>query len=44
MVYHSIQIPVDIMEGITDAQAREMAKNLEFEGAALEEVNHILKK
>ena len=33
-----IQIPVDIVEGITDTQAREMAASLEFRGPSLEEV------
>ena len=34
-----MQIPVDVMEGITDAKAREMATNLEFRGDALEKVS-----
>ena len=34
-----MQIPVDIWEGITQEQARQMAENLEFKGTALEEVN-----
>ena len=33
-----LQIPIDIMEGITDAKAREMAANLEFKGASLDDV------
>jgi len=34
-----LQIPVDIMEGMTDAQARQMAENLEFRGPARDEVS-----
>lgn len=33
-----LQIPVDVLEGITDRQARKMAENLEFKGPALDEV------
>ena len=36
-----VQIPVDIMTGVTDEQCREMAQNLEFKGSALTEV-HLL--
>ena len=31
------------MEGVTDAQARQMATNLEFKGAALEEATNQIK-
>ena len=34
-----VQIPVDIMTGVTDEQCREMAQNLEFKGSALTEVH-----
>ncbi len=37
------QIPVHIVEGITDQQAREMAANLEFKGRALEEAANQIK-
>ena len=35
---HFLQIPVDILEGVTDAQARQMAEDLEFKGPARNEV------
>ncbi len=40
--HDAVQIPVDIWEGITQEQARQMADNLEFKGAALEEVIAVL--
>ena len=33
-----LQIPIDIFDGISTEQAKQMAENLEFKGVALEEV------
>ena len=38
MIFFPYQDPIDILKGITDAQARKMAENLEFKGQQLDEV------
>ena len=42
-IYLMLQSAIDIFEGLTDEQAMEMAKNLEFKGEQQNEVlNHTL--
>ena len=42
LCFFEFQSPVDVVVGITDEQATEMAKNLEFKGPALLEVATVL--